>query len=140
MSNYKLLSVTLTESHLKRKEKVHFGENEAPIEIGINFEKNENNLYSIVSFQINDNNEEKPIGLEVTITMVGEFLIEGEPLMPIEQFASINAPAIIFPFIREHLASLTMKAGINPPILLPPINFVKMAEEQKIKFTQPFIF
>ena len=134
MANYKLISITLTESYLKREEKVIFEqEGGTPFGINVAFQINENILYSVVTVSINESDKNNSSGINIKITMVGAFEIDDNSQFPIEQFANINAPAIIFPFIREHLASLTMKAGINPPILLPPINFVKMAEEQNRK-------
>ena len=131
MANYKLISITLTESYLKREEKVILEqEGGTPFEINVGFQINENTLFSVVTLSINESDKNNSSGIKVKITMVGAFEIDDNSQFPINQFANINAPAIIFPFIREHLASLTMKAGINPPILLPPINFVKMAEEQ----------
>jgi preprotein translocase subunit SecB len=59
-----------------------------------------------------------------SIKMLGVFEQYGEVELKKEHFADVNGPAIMFPFIREHLASLSMKAGIGP-ILLPPINFTK---------------
>ncbi len=66
-----------------------------------------------------------------SISMVGIFKVEKEPQeLPLQQFAEINAPAIIYPFIREHLANLTMKAGMKA-VLLPPVNFVQLYEDRK---------
>lgn len=36
------------------------------------------------------------------ITMIGVFEKFGEPPLPDDKFKAINAPAIIYPFIREH--------------------------------------
>jgi len=46
----------------------------------------------------------------------------------LDQFAKINCPAIIFPYIRETVADLTRRAGF-PPLHLDPINFVEMGEQ-----------
>ncbi len=54
----------------------------------------------------------------------GIFEKHGEPALPQENFAGINAPAIIYPFIREHIANLGLKAGISN-VYLPPVNFMK---------------
>jgi preprotein translocase subunit SecB len=68
--------------------------------------------------------------VEMLVKMVGQFTKSTEiDQIPVDRFAKVNAPAIIFPFVREHIASVSSKAGI-PTILLPPINFVKMAEEE----------
>jgi preprotein translocase subunit SecB len=50
--------------------------------------------------------------------------------MSFEEFTSINAPALIFPYIREHITAITQKAGIKP-IIIQPINFVALAKERE---------
>jgi preprotein translocase subunit SecB len=50
----------------------------------------------------------------------------------LKQFASVNCPAIIFPFIRETIADLTRRAGF-PPLHLDPINFIELANLSKEK-------
>ena len=52
----------------------------------------------------------------------------------LEQFARINCPAIIFPYIRETVADLTRRAGF-PPLHLNPINFIEIAKDNKGKKT-----
>ncbi|MCP9751391.1 protein-export chaperone SecB [Ferruginibacter sp. HRS2-29] len=56
------------------------------------------------------------------IKMIGIFEKLGEPPLPEEVFKRINAPAIIYPFIREHLHNICLKAGISN-VLLPTVNF-----------------
>lgn len=46
----------------------------------------------------------------------------------IDRFVNINVAAMIFPFVREHLATTTMKAGMAP-IFIPSINFIERYEE-----------
>lgn len=65
--------------------------------------------------------------LSAHVTMKGLFQQQGETKLSIEKFGEVNGPAILFPFLREHIASLTLKANV-PPILLAPINFVSRAE------------
>ena len=43
-------------------------------------------------------------------------------------FPKINAPAIAFPFIRAYISNLTLQSGFEP-VILPSINFVKLAKE-----------
>ncbi|MCK5899164.1 MAG: protein-export chaperone SecB [Methylococcales bacterium] len=45
-------------------------------------------------------------------------------------FFYINAPAISFPFLRAYIGNLTLSSGFDP-IILPAINFVKLAEGTK---------
>lgn len=53
----------------------------------------------------------------------------------LKQLATINCPAIIFPYIRETIADLTRRAGF-PPLHLNPVNFIQLAKEQEAKQTQ----
>jgi preprotein translocase subunit SecB len=50
----------------------------------------------------------------------------------LENFININAPAIIFPFVREEIAAITSKAGIGT-VLLQPVNFVELSKKKKQK-------
>ena len=43
-------------------------------------------------------------------------------------FPKINAPAIAFPFIRAYISNFTLQSGFEP-VILPSINFVKLAKE-----------
>lgn len=66
--------------------------------------------------------------MEAKITMVGIFKIINVPQPNIDSFANINAPAIIYPYIREHLSSITSKSGIRT-IILTPYNFIEHAKQ-----------
>ncbi len=46
-------------------------------------------------------------------------------------FPKINAPAIAFPYIRAYISNLTLQSGFEP-VMLPSINFVKLAKEQGV--------
>lgn len=59
---------------------------------------------------------------EVRVTLSGRFAPEGESQeVPLESFAQFHAPAILMPFVREAVASLTTR-GFFGSVLLPPIN------------------
>lgn len=53
----------------------------------------------------------------------------------LKQVATINCPAILFPYVRETIADLTRRAGL-PPLHLNPINFIQLAKEQEAKLKQ----
>lgn len=69
--------------------------------------------------------------INIFIKYSAEFQAEGDiSLKQKEDFANINAPAMIYPFIRETIASITAKALVGN-ILIPPVNFVKLYEDRK---------
>lgn len=61
---------------------------------------------------------------------LGIFKYEDVTSVDVDYFSQINGPAIIFPYVREHLSSLSVKSGIFP-VRLPPINFVALHKERK---------
>jgi preprotein translocase subunit SecB len=72
--------------------------------------------------------------VEINTTYAGSFdktntAVDDKAL---ESFIDINAPAIIFPFVREEIAILTSKAGIGT-VLLQPVNFVELSKKKKQK-------
>jgi len=130
-SSYKLLNIILVESQFKREPEINYDAENFKSDIHINIEnqKKENKLFVILTIDfkagIADKNQ-----IFSRIKMLGIFEYSRDDIISVDNFAQINGPAIIFPFVREHLATLSLKAGINP-ILLPPINFVKLSQEKK---------
>lgn len=60
--------------------------------------------------------------ITIEVTTAGVFHRNGETALDEETFKNVNAPAIIYPFVREHIATVALKAGIGS-LLLPPVNF-----------------
>lgn len=129
--SYKLLNIVLIESQFKRIPEISFNSPEFENHININLEDQrlDNKIFITVTlnFTAGKSNEEE---IKALIKYLGIFEFENSSELPLDEFAKVNGPAIIFPFMREHLATISMKAGIAP-ILLPPINFVKFTNEIK---------
>ncbi len=64
-----------------------------------------------------ENAENAPFKMHVGLC--GEF--QAEDVERLKTFAMIQAPALMFPFLREIIANITLKAGF-PALLLPPTN------------------
>ncbi len=103
------------------------------LKIDINFEttldKSDNSFSNETTTKlICLSDEGDDVVLELEFTFVGIFsIIEVEENMDIRLFMEQYSPAIIFPYIREHITSITQKAGISP-ILLPPLNILAMTK------------
>lgn len=64
--------------------------------------------------------------LRASVLAAGYFSVKkDEDFEKLKEFSQIQAPAIVFPFVREALANLTMKTGY-PPLLIPPMNLVSL--------------
>jgi preprotein translocase subunit SecB len=93
---------------------------ELDVKLGANvsFSPDEDRLIFEMSCKIKDKKE----FFKIKCTMIGFFsIIKGKENMGLKEYSNLNAPAAIFPYIRETIASTTTMAGI-PPVLIPPIN------------------
>ncbi|WP_448529800.1 protein-export chaperone SecB [Raineya sp.] len=132
-SGFQVRSIFLLESYFERLPFIEANEKTNEIALKRDYYIGESILTAIVELTFRQRNKKtKKIELRSKIKMAGEFIFEKNTSITIEDFAKVNAPAIIFPFIREHLANLSLRAGI-PPILLPPVNFVRLSDESKNK-------
>lgn len=105
--------------------------NEEGREISIGFNprgiisKSESTFELEVDVVTKDDND----SFEVNLTAVGSFSfanleLDGDNLNP---FFLINAPALLFPYVRAYITTLTALSGISP-VILPTINLTGMKE------------
>lgn len=71
----------------------------------------------------------------VEVTQAGIFQIRNVPEENIEMIAGITCPNILFPYAREAVSDLVVRAGF-PPVLLSPINFEALFAQQKQQQTE----
>lgn len=61
--------------------------------------------------------------MQASATMLGVFMPHGNPPKEVvNSFGNVNGPAILYPFVREAIANLTIKGNVAP-VLLPTMNF-----------------
>lgn len=95
-----------------------------------NKEKSILQIYQNIIIKEQENQRELINILGVAIfSITGESLLEDQELS-IEHFAEQNAPAIVYPFVREYVSSISSKAGIET-IMLPITNFHAIANMKK---------
>ncbi|AOC93468.1 Protein-export protein SecB [Flavobacterium anhuiense] len=129
---YKLKSLSLIESNFRREAEIDFSaeiDNQVDIDI-------QHTLISgdvIISLKVDLIGKYKRKKLfRFTTNYLGVFEIGNEDILPVEKFVEANGPAIIYPFIREHIAGTSLKAGMKA-VLLPPVNFIKLSQDNKAK-------
>jgi preprotein translocase subunit SecB len=66
----------------------------------------------------------------VEVTQAGIFQIRNVPEDNIEMIVGITCPNILFPYARETVSDLVVRAGFQP-VLLNPINFEALFAQQK---------
>lgn len=122
---YKVESIALIESSFSRLPSIDQNEHTVTNEINFNHEVFETSLENkfgvILTLDFIGKQSDKNFCTS-TIKMLGVFEKVGDPALNEESFKKINAPAIIYPFIREHLHNICLKSGIVN-VLLPTVNF-----------------
>ena len=127
-SSFQLMSISLRKSVFEIAEPESILDN---FEIGIGIEKKisiENNrkLECAVTTMLSVEDRE---AFNLSVTMVGKFIVRGESDFETNDFLNINAPSIIYPYIRQHVRALSLESGMVKPIILPVINFVSFHNE-----------
>ena len=93
-----------------------------PIELEVNYEVRGDFIDVSVDINIGSEEEVDNKDFYLGVEMVGIFEKIGNLKLSDEEFAKVNAAAIIFPYIRQHVRALSLDAGIAP-IILPLVNF-----------------
>ena len=133
ISGYAILDIAITKTNVSRS--VILQQTETRKEVNFHIIKNfsQNDILKctlhLEYLSVYADGEEE---FNAVIDVMGNFEKNGDTQLNIQDFANINAPAILFPYLREHLASLSMKANISP-IVLEPVNFLAMAEQNVVE-------
>ena len=131
-SGYKIENLLLMECNFNRIPNVLFNKNvESIVDIKVNCTVQEDKVFVQETLKFESKNNEV-LEVYATITMLGIFVKVGEVPLSQEEFGNVNGAAILFPYIREQLSNLALKAELGH-VILPPANFVKMAKDKKDK-------
>ena len=129
-SGYQVKSIILVESNLSREPNFNFDNLKLDVAIGTGVGVKDNIVSVELRVNVKQMQNDTPLS-ELSATMVGTFEKKGDsPIDNMEDFGRINGASIIYPFIREHIANLAMKAGLGP-IMLPPVNFHKLNKKKQ---------
>jgi preprotein translocase subunit SecB len=102
-----------------------FGKKTLEVQFGVDVEKSlsedKKRLKVVLNVHI-DLSGVDPSPMKIFTVMAGYFSLHDEQNVgALEEFAEIQAPTIMFPFVREIIANLTMRTDF-PPLLIPPVN------------------
>lgn len=105
--------------------------------LSINFEmsghiQKENGIYNLTL--ITDINNESDT-IKINVECVGRFNFDKGTEIDRDNISSlfyINAPAILFPYVRAYVSTLTNLSGIKP-ITLPTLNLIELGKTLKEK-------
>ncbi len=84
---------------------------------------------SVIEFEANATSKTGAL-YKLAIEYGGMFKLENMPQEAVEPFLLVNAPALLFPFVRRLIADLTREGGF-PPLMLDPIDFASLFINRK---------
>jgi len=133
MSNnteYQIHKISLVKNLFIKSENINNNENfKQSIEIRVGEKTLENKVLVNVGVEILIGTEEEIINVETSrIYIDTEYQGIFEITSDVDEnqkkfFREVNAPTIIYPFVREHVLNITNRAQINP-IIIPPHYFI----------------
>jgi preprotein translocase subunit SecB len=128
-SGFQIKNLILLESAFSRINNVAFGES-IETKFNINVEVAVNGKVITVAEEATLVQKFQEVEqVKVKVKMIGVFECIGDSqLKNFDEFGRVNGAAIIFPYIREHITNISLKAGIGA-IILPPVNFTKIEKE-----------
>lgn len=129
---FNLISIINIESSFKREliinEDYTKAKNILDLNISKNFDKDEFGVFLTIDLKQEYGGKNL---VELHVTSVGVFKKNGDISdEATNAFCDVNAPAIIFPFVREIISNLSVKGGLQP-IIIQPINFVELNKQEK---------
>ncbi len=87
--------------------------------------KNNSNFQLHLGVRIADENK----AFNIEIEAIANYVFENkESLNNLNKFFYLNAPALLFPYIRAYISTLTNLSGFDP-INLPTLNMSKLGED-----------
>ncbi len=100
------------------------------IELGNFAQMLEDGVFEVaIKVTVSSKIEDKTVFL-VEVTQAGIFQIRNVPEENIEMTVGITCPNILFPYARETVSDVVVRAGFQP-VLLNPINFEALFAQQK---------
>lgn len=125
--HYKIIGIYLNEISYKEVEKPVLSDNSDDkninyeISLGTNHYIENNNIFVTIQCNINVQYNQRTIR-NIECSYIGHFQFsnEAQSELKTDTFASQNAPAIIYPYLRQFINYLITQAGL-PPVILPII-------------------
>ena len=124
-TGFRIDTILLVESSFFRVSNVVFDnervKNEINIDVGVSVK---DKVITVAETVTLDQKFQDTDQVKIRVKMVGVFEVVGiTEISDLKEFGRVNGAAIIFPYIREHITSQTLKAGIGAIML--PANFTR---------------
>jgi len=126
-AHIQFIKFQVLESHIVFKEKGDY-----KVQIGFNprgeVQKTNNLFYLKLGIQVKDEDDKFSVELDTLSTF--KYSDESSLDEYINGLFVLNAPAIIFPYLRAFITNITSQSGMSP-LILPTLNLSKLGDDLK---------
>jgi|SRR5690554_1047265 len=131
-SKFQFKGFTIVRSLIERNEK----ESSKKISLGFNprgfINKKDSNFELHLGVKLEDENK----SFNIQIDAIANYVFENQvSLDNLSKFFYVNAPALLFPYIRAYISTLTNLSGFEP-INLPTLNMTRLGEDLQKNTTE----
>ncbi len=85
---------------------------------------------SVLTVTVTSKLEGEKTAFLVEAAQAGIFRIQGVPQAEIEPLLGVACPNILYPYVREVISDMVVRAGF-PPVVLQPMNFEGIYQQQR---------
>lgn len=126
-ANLQFQSFKVPESHIVFKE-----QGEYKINIGFNPRAvvNKSQQLFILKLGVKVNDESDKFLIQMDTESIFKYSDEVELDVYLNSFFTLNAPAIVFPYIRAYITNLSAQSGMSP-LVLPTLNLSGLGDDLK---------
>jgi preprotein translocase subunit SecB len=93
-----------------------------------NFVKDTPRLESNLSVEISTSGDFEKTSVKLEVNILGIFEEQKDSAISLKSFSEIQAPALLFPYLREAITSITARSPMGP-LILPPTNVLALIKE-----------
>ncbi|HLS34791.1 MAG TPA: protein-export chaperone SecB [Bacillota bacterium] len=128
--------INYTVNDLVYKINYNFDEQDVEVDFSIKrkidfLDDEKNKMLVHLTVSVFEDAEENNYPFSLTIDITGVFELKNvDDEVERKKYAEVNAVAILFPYIRSLISTITANVNI-PPLILPPINIVKLIENEE---------
>lgn len=136
-NKFQFADFNILKSFFNRIDNYKFNEDDLEFNLNGLYKKSEKIFLLNFSFLVKNKKESQSLDdLHILVESVGVFNVEFEDSDKISkdnlpQYFLLNAPAIMFPYIRSYITTLTANSNFGEPLVLPTLNISGLGQVLK---------
>jgi len=123
-SKFQLRNYLIEDAHIKITNPEIGDDMETSFNPSGSFDEEKKQFHLVIEAEVND----KDKNFLVKLRIHGVFLYETTDMQKLKTFIGLNAPAILFPYLRAYVSNITALSGMQP-IIMPTLNLSTICKD-----------